>query len=48
MVQKTNKGTWAAICTKIGKASKIATNYNQGGGLGVFIRRCQAQDTILN
>ncbi|MFC5451033.1 YheC/YheD family protein [Paenibacillus aestuarii] len=36
MVQKTNKGKWisTAICTKIGKPGKVATNYHQGGKLG--------------
>lgn len=36
MVQKTNEGKWisTAICTKIGKPDKVATNYHQGGRLG--------------
>lgn len=36
MVQKTNKGIWksTASFTKIGKAGKVATNYNQGGSIG--------------
>lgn len=44
MVQKTNKGEWksTAIFTKIGKAGKVATNYNQGGSIGYFKR------TLLN
>lgn len=36
MVQKTNKGAWVstAMFAKIGKAGKVATNYNQGGKIG--------------
>ncbi|MDD9268492.1 YheC/YheD family protein [Paenibacillus sp. GCM10023248] len=38
MVQKTNEGKWisTAICTKIGKPDKVATNYHQGGRLGAL------------
>lgn len=38
MVQKTKKGEWisTAVFAKIGSPGKIATNYNQGGSLGLF------------
>ncbi len=44
MVQKPNSGGWksTAIFTKIGKAGKVATNYNQGGKIG-YLRHTLAQ-----
>ncbi|MCA0756883.1 YheC/YheD family protein [Paenibacillus sp. N4] len=38
MVQKSNAGSWksTAMCTKIGRPGKVATNYHQGGEVGYF------------